>query len=127
MTRNQAFAAGATAAVLLGLVLGFTDAGSPALQRHANADVLRSRNLQAIEQVIRRYYAAHTQLPLGLADLSRTNPTLRITDPETNAPYEYYPLNLGKFELCAVFATAYEPGTPYLAHGQGRQCFTYPE
>ncbi|MGD1071514.1 MAG: hypothetical protein ABSB15_15335 [Bryobacteraceae bacterium] len=131
MTRNQAFAAAATAAVLLGLVLGFTEAGSPGLQRRANADVVRSQNLHAISLDIRRRYAAHSQLPQSLNELSRVNPNLRITDPETGAAYEYHPLDQGRFELCAVFATASGPETiqPYgvRPHGAGRQCLTWPE
>ena len=131
MTRNQVFAACATIAVVIGLALGFREAGSPALQRLANADQARVEDLNAISRAVGRHHAAYGKLPQGLAELGGTSPLLRLSDPDTGVLYDYRPLDEHRFELCAIFSTNTRTealrsprGRP---HNAGRQCFTYPE
>lgn len=131
MSRNQLFAAGSTVAVLFGLALGFHQAGSPRLQRLANADEARLNDLNVISGAVRGHYAVYKSLPQSLAELGRNGRVVRISDPDTGIAYEYRPLDERRFELCAVFSTdnrsepSRSPG--FRVHGAGRQCFTYPE
>lgn len=131
MSRNGLFASAATAAVLMGLAFGFHEAGSPRLQRMANADETRLRDLNLISAAVLRHYAAYSKLPQNLAELNGSGPILRLGDPETGAAYEYRPLDDRRFELCAAFVTSTQSemrGPQWArAHAVGRQCFTYPE
>jgi hypothetical protein len=129
MSRNQVFAAGATLAVVVGLGLGFYQAGSPHLQRLAKADESRVQDLNEISQAVRRYHSQNLKLPQYLTELDQIGPPFRIADPETRAPYEYRTLDERRFELCAVFATDNRtevrrvPGDR--PHAAGRQCFSF--
>jgi hypothetical protein len=129
MNRNRVFAAGATAAVLLGLALGFHQVGSPGLQRLAHADEVRIQDINQISTLVRNHYAAYSKLPQSLAEFSG-NPGLRLSDPDKLA-YEYRPLGERRFEVCAVFSTDNRADTHRSpirrAHGAGRQCFMFPE
>lgn len=129
MTRNQLFAAASTAAVLLGLVLGFHQSGSPARQRLAHADEVRIQDMNLISTLVINHYAAYGKLPQSLAEFGE-NPALKLNDPDHRA-YEYLPLDERRFEVCAIFSTDNTQNTPRSpirrAHGAGRQCFTYPE
>jgi len=131
MSRNQAFAAVSTVAVLLGLALGFRQAGSPGLQRLANADAARIEDLNAISQAVSRHYAAYGKLPQSLAELGGNGLGLRLSEPDTSTAYDYRPLDERRFELCATFATDNRAEVRRPArrrvHGAGRQCFAYPE
>jgi len=132
MSRNQVFAGVATAAVLIGLVFGFHEAGSPGIQRLANADAARIEDLDAISRAVGRYFTAYGKLPLNLAELSGTGSVLRLGDLETRTAYDYRPLDERRFEVCAVFSTDNRrteprPSPRGRVHGAGRQCFTYPE
>jgi hypothetical protein len=130
MSRNKIFAVAATAAVLLGLVLGFHQAGSPSLQRLSHADEVRIEDINLISTLVRNHYAAYKKLPQSLAEFSG-NPSLRLSDPETRVPYEYRALDEPRFELCAVFSTDNRADTHrspiFRVHGAGHQCFVYPQ
>ena len=131
MTRNQVFAGVATAAVLLGLALGFHQAGLPGIQRLANADAARIEDLNGISRAVNRYFTIYSKLPANLVELSASGQVLRLSDPETRTPYYYRRLDERRFELCAMFATDNRtealPLPQNRVHGAGRQCFTYPE
>jgi hypothetical protein len=128
LSRNIAFGVCAAAAVVTALVLGFIEGGSPGLQRMANADIARSRNLDSIAGAVRLYDEVHHRLPDHLEDVKVNDISLRLRDPETNTPYEYQRLDERHYELCAVFATDASADPPFLthAHRAGRQCFTFP-
>lgn len=131
MRRNQLFAAGATAAVLLALALGFHQVGSPGLQRLAKADETRIEDLNRISEAVFRHRSAYGKLPDNLSELGGSGPLLRLTDPDTKTAYDYRTLDERRFELCVVFSTdnraeVRRPPRERL-HGAGRQCFTYPE
>lgn len=131
MSRNQVFAGVATAAVLLGLAFGFQQAGSPGIQRLANADAARIGDLANISRAVGRYVTVYGKLPQNLEELSGGGSVLRLSDPDTRTAYGYRPLDERRFELCAVFATD-DRTEPHLSprgrvHGVGRQCFNYPE
>jgi hypothetical protein len=131
MNRNQVFAGIATAAVLIGLEFGFHQAGSPGIQRLANADAVRTGDLNAISRAVTGHFTAYGKLPISLAELRATGSVLRLNDPDTRRAYDYRPLDERRFELCAVFSTDNRteprPSPQAHVHGAGRQCFTYPE
>jgi hypothetical protein len=131
MSRNQVFAGVATVAVLLGLTFGFHQAGSPGVQRLANADAARIEDLTTISGAVGRYFTAYGRLPRSIAELSAGGSVLRLSDPDTKTTYEYRPLDERRFELCAVFSTDSttepRPSPRGRVHGAGRQCFAYPE
>jgi hypothetical protein len=122
--------AGATAAVLVGLALGFIQLGPRGKQRAMRADERRVQDLQSIAQAI---YLRQT-VPASLAELPRS-PVASLHDPVTQAPYEYHPQSGMRYELCASFATdsvdsadsagyeGFRRDPPSWSHTRGRYCF----
>lgn len=107
-TRARLFAGGAGIAVTAAFCIGLGVAGSPATQRHAEADNRRVQDLRLMAQ--RRFNKAQNQ------------PILR--DPETGAPYEYRALEGTIYELCASFRSASpENSGTFWTHSAGRTCF----
>jgi hypothetical protein len=106
--------AGAATAVFLGLVA----TGTPAQQRHIEADNRRVQDLRSIAGAL----SAMTTLPLSLP------PNLRSTDPETGTPYGYIARSAKEYELCATFVGASERsqyGSTFWSHAKGRACFEF--
>jgi hypothetical protein len=127
MTRNQGFAAAASAAVVAAVALGFLEAGSPGVQRLRHADEVRLRDLNAIGAAVSDYFVVNKKLPSSLDEI-QLQPGVSWRDPETLAPYEYRMVDEERFELCAVFATdnRKQDGPPQeRAHSAGRECFVY--
>jgi Domain of unknown function (DUF5671) len=128
--RRKTFSVAAMASVAVALILGFTATGGPSAQRAIQADLQRTRDLHHIAEAVR---AAILQgsgtFPATLQQVPRAggfNP--RITDPETNAEYEYIPGSGTAYQLCAVFAhdshgEIQRGRDRFWAHGTGRQCF----
>ncbi len=89
--RSAKFGFGAAAAVAACFVTGMALAGAPSTQRHREADRTRINDLRNLASAVKRWHDETPSggLPAGLADLKRPLP--RLTDPETNAPYEYLP------------------------------------
>jgi hypothetical protein len=130
MSRHDWFAAAATAAVVAGIVLGFTSLGSPQRQRERNADLERAGDLRLIATTVSQVYHTDTKLPERLDALIRYNPGLRLRDPVTNASYEYIPGSGSEFQLCATFAEEASPAayerfrtSIFGFHKAGPQCF----
>ena len=119
MNRDRIFAALATLAVLTGLALGFRELGSPRTQRSVNADIARSLDLEGLSQVINNAHRINQKLPVSLDELKKTNPSLRIADPETKTPYSYSVLGEKQYQLCAVYTNNNS------AHPAGTFCQTY--
>jgi Domain of unknown function (DUF5671) len=112
--------AGATAAVCLGLGA----AGMPHLQRRIESDNRRVQDLRTLAGAL----SSGASLPRTLAEFGASRPDLRLTDPETNQPYEYRQKTATEYELCAIFAAASEPtggfyGSGFWSHSKGHACF----
>jgi hypothetical protein len=138
-TRSLKFGIAATAAVVVSFCIGLGVAGTPAEQRHMEADARRVQDLQSIANAIKLWHqrakigTSSPTLPLSLSDLagkgvnpSQVNPS-QIVDPESKIPYEYRATSNTAYELCASFAAAEEANrvrtTQFWHHGKGRTCF----
>jgi len=131
--------------VLLGIVLGFAAAGSPATERKRALDRQRASDLSTLAGCIANYGMERRALPESLESLSESSQYYycagRTADPETGAPYEYRIVEArrtvnsvveGEFELCAVFtlpsqeneSTVMYPeyNGKWATHADGRQC-----
>ena len=131
------FAAGL---VVLGIVLGFLTAGSPATARMRALDHTRESDLSQLSGCIERYARNLGELPASLAELKHAGGysmcTSYMEDPQTKAEYGYRIVTasrlqgtatVGEFELCATFSLASKGRRrSYLGiwseHGAGRSC-----
>lgn len=133
--------------VLIGIVLGFVVAGSPATERMRGFDEQRAGDLSSLANCISQYTQQYERLPATLTELeneSRFSYCAYERDPETMVAYEYSvvtPVHKttasvaeAEFELCATFSLAadgetYTSGYYYDArdskwarHEAGRDC-----
>jgi membrane protein YqaA with SNARE-associated domain len=138
-----------TALGLVGILLGFLAAGSPAAERARTFDAQRANDLSSMANCINSYAEQFQRLPDTLDTLGQSSSfsyCALMRDPETNAPYEYHivaPLATttenvlqGTYELCATFSTASDPSiqgattptyygmsdTKWSDHPAGRAC-----
>ncbi len=114
----QFFGWGLFVVIAIGVVLGFSVAGSPKEERMRQFDVRRSENLSQLAYCIQDYAQQFEVLPESLDALEKTNQFSycgEMRDPETNVSYGYTirtPLEgegavrKGSFELCANFSLA---------------------
>lgn len=122
--RDRSFALGATVFVVAVIALGFYNSGSPRVQRQMAIDRARVDRLRAIVQEIHN----RTALPASLEDIKLSY--VRITDPETDAVFEYHPTDPTHYQLCAVFNSESEDwqqkpnGGSGWAHPAGRYCYS---
>ena len=129
--KETAFAVGATALVIAGLVLGFWQLGGRPRQRDLRADDVRLDHFVAIAGAIHNKWTASAvdesrKLPATLEEFRATNNAIRTADPITGVPYEYIPGAGPQYELCAVFATASTDTNIRRGwtHPKGRHCFS---
>jgi len=117
--RSSAWAGAAAAAVLLGLIAGFTTLGSPDRQRLVQADSRRIEDLQIIHRGL------HARSIQGVLPQALTEPPLRRTDPITGQPYEYRRLDDSRYQLCATFSFESDKTNrdPVWYHPAGRHCY----
>jgi len=119
---HLSFAAGALAAILLSLALGFLQTGSPATQRLIAQDNRRIQDLSAIANMVRAR-SRNGSFPETLTGIEGK------ADPFTQRPYEYRPLTYPNYELCATFDAASVPGPAgtdnFWKHPAGRHCFNF--
>lgn len=94
--------------ILVSLIGGFLQIGTPAQQRKIQLDEIRVNDLTSLQYSILNSYEASHALPDSLESLSSSGWTIP-TDPETEASYEYTRVAETTFELCANFSTASEP------------------
>jgi hypothetical protein len=113
-TRSGHFALAAVAGAALGIFFGLTVAGTPAEQRHMEADVRRVEDLRNVATAI----TARRSLPASLSEL----PNARVADPETRQPYTFTANSTTEYQLCAVFAAP--GGDGFWAHQRGRTCYS---
>lgn len=136
----RSFAWGAAGIVVLGIVLGFFAAGSPATARKRAFDMRRETDLSRLASCVENYARDFGELPASLAQLKGASRYSHcagyMLDPETKGQYPYRvvtprrmqgTVSVGDFELCATFALpAPEPGRRFLGvwgeHGAGRVC-----
>lgn len=102
--------------ILVGIVLGFAAAGTPATERARTFDERRAQDLDSLARCITSYANEFQELPQTLAELSASGAAgpCETDDPESGEQYEYRvvaPLVAnnagvlrGEFELCAIFA-----------------------
>jgi hypothetical protein len=124
--RDRMMAALSSAVVVLMVILGFFQLGSPREQRNVRADSERVLQLYRFSAEIRSYWTAHaSQLPHIINQLPGF---VQANDPITHAPYEYHPRQGSQYELCATFARSSDqnqvgPGNDQWTHPAGRHCF----
>lgn len=124
LSRDMWMAAISAAAVLVMVILGFTQIGTPGTQRLLRADQRRVQDLyQLSAQINGRWTSGPHRLPQHLDEL----PGATLADPITRVAYEYHLKEGSQYELCAVFAAASrEDRTRALgpwSHPAGRHCF----
>jgi hypothetical protein len=117
-----------TVAVVAAVVAGIYLLGSPSEERSRRLDERRVQDLSGIAQAIDLYWTRESRLPGSLEQLrSDTGANITVADPSTSAPYDYRPLEDGKYELCASFdrdsgdSNRFDNG--FWTHRAGRQCF----
>ncbi|MET0814425.1 MAG: hypothetical protein ABWX88_04470 [Pseudoxanthomonas sp.] len=120
----------ASVVVVATIVAAMLAMGSPASQRESRMDRKREQDLQRIAMLIDGRAEQGRPLPADLASLAREpGRRMSITDPATDAPYEYRTTGDRDYLLCAVFATdtAQESRPAWMdqewEHGKGRHCF----
>jgi hypothetical protein len=124
--RDRFMAALSSAVVVLMLILGFSQLGSPGKQREFRADAQRIQQLFQLSSQIKLYWSSHSsQLPSNLDQLPNA---AFLLDPVTRAPYEYHPGQGSQYQLCATFTQASEsrdiaPGQRQWNHAAGHHCF----
>jgi len=132
-----------TVVIVIGIILGFLVAGSPATARKQGFDTQRSQDLHQISSSIDFYAYKFKRLPASLGELSTSGYSVRssMNDPETGAQYEYRivavptpTIQEGKYELCATFSLATDNTSTeelnydnalnqYEEHPAGHKCF----
>jgi hypothetical protein len=131
-----------TSAVLLVLiVIGFVQMGSPQQARLMLEDTQRVNNLSQTQSYIVEYWRTTGALPATLEAVNDPLQYIQVpTDPVTHEAYEYRATGALSFELCATFNTASDAKTTaqlsearpmydafgtdeYFTHGAGRTCF----
>jgi hypothetical protein len=117
-----------TLAVIAAVVAGVYLLGSPAEERARRLDERRVQDLSGIAQAVDLYWTRESRLPPSLEQLrSDTGAAVTVADPSTAAPYDYRPLEGGRYQLCASFEgdsrDSNRVDTGFWTHRAGRQCF----
>lgn len=126
------------AAIVLAVVYGLFQVGTPAQQRLLQFDERRVSDLDQITYAVDSYWDRNQSLPDGLEQLhdSRYYYVQSIADPKTGQPYEYWVTDEDSYELCATFETnSTEQVNPSIVrppfsreiwnHGVGLTCFAF--
>jgi hypothetical protein len=117
--RGIGFGAAAAAVVIAAFCVGLGVVGPPSEQRHIEADRTRARDLRTIAYAVKNSYSQSAKIPGTLTGLN----IRRLTDPETNAAYEYRPTAGTSFEVCATFNANLTSEAAFWNHTAGRNCF----
>jgi len=127
--RNRLFAIVALVIVGFGVVVGFTQIGSPALQRFESEDTRRLFDLSSLAQAAHLRWQTRGQrdfvLPATIQDLQAgAGPAVGIVDPVSGRAYEYVPLQGAGYRLCATFSRSSPANIPaQWRHAAGYSCF----
>lgn len=119
--------------VLLTVIYGFMDGGSPQDARKKRYDDKRTLDIQMIKSWINAYYNKNNLLPPSILDAStdyNRNGNSKIpTDPETNSEYTYQIVTDKEYKICAVFSTNTMDTTQQYsrdyAHPSGSHCMVF--
>ena len=133
ITRRKRYIALAIAAVILAFI-GATLLALYRLDARVATDRARLSDLKSIAGALHVdwEYAQDKNLewqaPTTLKDIPKVLQGIRITDPITGVPYEYWPLSGSQYQLCAVFdhdSTRQDPlfTDKGWSFPKGRQCF----
>ncbi len=123
-TRNRSFALAALAMVSLGIVVGFVQIGSPAVQRSASEDTRRLFDLSSFAQGVHVMWETRGQLPAKMQALPEAGLGASTSDPVSGRTYEYIPLQGPSYHLCARFSAASPVDVPIeWHHSSGHVCF----
>lgn len=129
-SRNRLFAIVALVIVGFGIVVGFAQIGSPALQRSASEDARRLFDLSSLAQALHARWLSRGQrdfvLPATIQNLqAAVGPAVRIVDPMNGRVYDYVPLQGASYRLCAAFSRPSPADVPaQWRHPAGYSCFT---
>lgn len=118
--------------VLLTIIYGFMDGGSPQAARNNRFDNTRIQDIKTIKNWVGSYYRVKKLLPATILDAytNYNNTYTKIpSDPETNIGYEYQILTRKEYKICATYSTNTIGSNPqYLAeysHPSGFHCLTF--
>lgn len=121
--------------VFSAVIYGFTVVGLPQNSRAIRLDSIRRNDLSNIKSRIDSYYSANYKLPKNIKDAVKSSKYVKILDPETNKPYEYYMTDKNSYKLCATFKTKYPKNdisievdysySTNLYHKSGYNCFNF--
>lgn len=121
--------------VFLGVIYGFSVVGLPRNSRAIRIDSQRRNDLSSIKYRIENYYSTNNKLPGYIQEAVMDDSYVKILDPETNKPYEYYVIGSNSYKLCATFKTKYPSGNPSRVsnysyssnfyHDKGYYCFSF--
>jgi hypothetical protein len=130
MTPRTLIGIGALSAVAGAVGAGLVLLESPSEARARRLDQRRVADLTGLSRELDVFWTRHGTLPASLDALAAEAGLGRaLTDPASGERYGYRAVDDSRYELCATFATAGEPGhrgrfEHFWAHGVGRQCFT---
>lgn len=125
MSRNSWALIAAAIVILVAVVVGFWNLGSPGHERQIRQDL---RTVQALHrlamQINQSWKGSNDALP---SNLERFPITVK-QDPTTHAPFVYHPKSASQYELCATFLsddreTAPQSDAQFWLHPGGAQCF----
>ena len=128
-SREQVAGTAVTVAVTAAVIAGIYLLGSPSEERARRLDDRRVQDLSGISQAIDVYWTRQSSLPSSLDQLrSDTGANVTVSDPATNARYEFRPIEDDRYELCAIFegesrGSDREGPAGFWSHRAGRQCF----
>jgi hypothetical protein len=129
--RNRWFAIAALVTVGFGVVVGFVQIGSPAVQRSASEDARRLFDLSSLANALHGRWSNRGQkgfvLPATIQDLHTMGGggRARVLDPVNGQTYGYTPLQGTTYRLCAVFSRPSPADVPgQWRHPAGPVCFT---
>lgn len=119
--------------VVLTIIYGFLDGGSPRAAQEKRYDDKRIQDIQNIRSWVGSYYRTNQALPSTTSQAFQLNNSsggqVAPVDPETNLEYSYQIIGSKEYKLCSTFATDTIKDTPtYLseyAHPKGLHCFTF--
>jgi hypothetical protein len=128
-SRDQVAGTAVTVAVTAAVIVGIYLLGSPSEERTRRLDERRVQDLSGISQAIDVYWTRQSALPSSLDQLrAETGANVSVSDPVTDARYEFRPIDSDRYELCAIFegeSRDSERGgaAGFWSHRAGRQCF----
>lgn len=128
MSSNRLAAISASVIVLLTISVGLYILGAPSQERFRRLDEQRIADLQLLSRVINANYVISNSLPANLDSMQDGTRMSRIPkDPETGSMYDFEPMAIDAYRLCAEFSTESNEARfdDFWEHPTGRQCFSF--